>query len=134
MDKRLAQWLAGRDTGLSSECVALFLSAGVSNGSSPMDMNDWGRCMRLLDIMPEWKGRMAEMAEAGGRWPAFAKRWAELADTWQAENGTTSPPKYDWPECPKSVELFREIRDEADKASGVVWVDLGGGARVNVGA
>ena len=134
MDKRLAEWFASRDTGLSSECVALFLSAGVSNGSTPMDLNDWGRCMRLLDRLPEWKERMAEMGDAGRGWPAFAERWTELADTWKAETGTTSPPKYEWPDCPKTEALFGEIREQADKAAGVVWMNVGGGVRMNVGA
>jgi hypothetical protein len=133
MDKRLAEWFAGNDTGLSSKCVALFLSAGVSNGSTPSDLNDWGRCMRLLERIPEWKPRMAEMAEAGGGWPALAKRWAELSGVWEAETGTPAPPVWNWPDCPKTEKLFREIGEEADSASGTVWTDLGGGVRMNVG-
>ncbi len=89
MDKRLAQWFASGDTGISSEAVALWMSAGVKldrwGSSTPSDGGDFGRCYRLLKLFPEWRERIADMAGAGNLWPTYAARWADMEAAYEAD-------------------------------------------------
>lgn len=108
MDSKLARWLAGRDTGASSKAIALFMSAGVETGETPSDPADLGRCLRLLELFPEWKPRMSEMQ--GGFWPTFARHWDEMAASMAREVGI------DWSkgrEARETYALMKQVRDEA---------------------
>ena len=85
MDRKLAEWFAGRDTGQSSKAVALFLAAGVSTGAVPHDSSDFGRCHRLLAHMG-WQDRIGEMAKASGRWSVLVENWTALTAAYEAED------------------------------------------------
>lgn len=85
MDKLLAEWFAGRDTGLSSEAIALFLSAQVSTGNVPHDSSDFGRCYRLLKVM-NWQDRIGEMAKSCGRWAVLVEIWPDLTAAYEADD------------------------------------------------
>lgn len=74
MDKKLAEWFAGHDTGLSSKAIATWLSAGVPGGLPPRDAGDFERCHRLLLLMG-WRDRIGEMAGAGDLWAYFVSKW-----------------------------------------------------------
>jgi hypothetical protein len=132
MDPRIAEWLASGDTGSSSKAIMLWLSSGVRESawgaSEPHDPSDLGRCLRLLDRIPEWKPRMAEMAGAGGYWPTFAKRWHEMAQSMIDECGGTVPGPRDRADCPRTYALMQRVRDEAAKADkpGFTEIKLGG--------
>jgi hypothetical protein len=118
MDPRIAEWLASGDTGSSSKAIMLWLSAGVKESewgaSTPSDPSDLGRCLRLLDRMPEWKARMPEMAGAGGLWPTFAERWSEIEASFLSECGGKLPAKddYSW-KAQKTYDLMRQVHDAA---------------------
>lgn len=114
IDKRLAKWLSGRDTGASSKAIALWLGAGVNDeawgASTPSDPSDLGRCLRLLEIIPEWKPRIAEMAKAGGNWPTFVEHWDEMAQSMADEVGI------DWSKgkkAPLTYALMKKVEKEA---------------------
>ncbi|MHC4776936.1 MAG: hypothetical protein ACYTFG_00015 [Planctomycetota bacterium] len=62
----------------------------------PGDRSDLGRCVRLLELVPEWDERIAELAELD-RWPPIVAHWSELMETYSKgtyftirEDGTTS--------------------------------------------
>lgn len=117
IDPRLADWLASGDTGTSSKAIMLWLSArkvaDTWGADTPSDAGDFGRCMRLLERIPEWKPRMAEMAEAGGLWPTFSKRWPELTRVYLDECGGKVPAKGDRINCPRTYALLKKVHDEA---------------------
>lgn len=83
------KWIRGTDTGLSSLAIfsALAQDPGLrsdaalrTRGETPADGADIGRCLRLLEKFPEWRGRLGEIPI---RWPQSAwgnlvARWAEL--------------------------------------------------------
>lgn len=132
MDRRIAEWLASRDTGASSKAIMLWLSSSVVEGSwgpsTPNDPADMGRCLRLLARIPEWKARLPEMAEAGGHWPTFVKHWDEIEASYLAEAGGSLPDAdADW-SAPKTYTLMCAVRDEAHQADkpGFAEVKLGG--------
>lgn len=46
--------------------------------SYPYDAADFGRCFRLLEVIPEWRARLSEMAAHGEQWAALVATWPTL--------------------------------------------------------
>lgn len=107
-DNRPLRWIVGRDTGMSSKAIWAHMM-GVQEGDIsqfyPGDASDFGRCIRLLDLMPEWKERLPEMARYGHVWAALVSNWPILVET-HANN----------PSGGALYELMRQIIDPAQKA------------------
>lgn len=76
--ERMAEWLNGSDTGMSSKAIFHYMTLGVKNGAAPSDSADLGRCVRLLDRFPEWQPRMPEMSCVSDDWAALMSIWADL--------------------------------------------------------
>lgn len=107
-------WIASGDTGLSSEAIWAHMAGSrmLDNDrrgySFPHDPDDLGRCLRLLDAVPEWKARIGEMAQHSPYWAALVARWDELAKCMEDEVGIA------WQKgrsAPKTYALMREILD-----------------------
>lgn len=80
IEKRAAQWVVGRDTGLSSVCLwATMMDVKPRDRSHPSDGGDLGRCVRLLEAVPEWKPRLHEMTAVSEYWAALVPEWDRLA-------------------------------------------------------
>lgn len=61
-DRALA-WALSDDTGISSKTLCRFMT-GAPKGSfesPPSDAADRGRCIRLLELIPEWIPRLPEL-------------------------------------------------------------------------
>jgi len=64
---RLIYWLLSDDTGLSSKQIAMHMVGGFDiRNSPPSDAWDRGRCIRLLQQVPEWMERIEEMKQYAG--------------------------------------------------------------------
>lgn len=118
MDKRIAEWMVSGDTGSSSKSIMLWLSAKQADktwgADVPRDAWDLGRCIRLLDRIPEWRARMPEMAEAGGLWPTVARRWTELERVFSEDwAGQPSRDSGFLPDCSRTNALLSEVLAEA---------------------
>lgn len=81
------RWWKGLDVGMSSAAMfATFadqpwqLAADkMGCGAVPRDSADFGRCLRLLNLFPEWRDRLGEVAaKYPGQWQAVIARWTEL--------------------------------------------------------
>lgn len=99
---RALQWLFSGDTGLSSRCLcAHMLGVKAERSSYPSDPSDLGRCLRLLELIPEWKPRIGEMAAFGPGWAGQVKAWDKLAQSMADEvgidwsKGCSAPLTYD---------------------------------------
>lgn len=104
--KRVAAWFASGDTGVSSKAIATHM-AGLGNADDrwgwrhPSDPDDLGRCLRLLELFPEWKPRIGEMATLGPGWSGLVARWDEIAQSMADEvgidwsKGKSAPLTYD---------------------------------------
>ncbi|MBO1916633.1 hypothetical protein J4727_18635 [Providencia rettgeri] len=57
----LAAWLASDDVGASSKYMASVLSGHLCSTSLPWDGADLGRCIRLLEAVPELASQLHEM-------------------------------------------------------------------------
>lgn len=102
------QWIVGDDTGSSSEAIwSHFMGVVPAYRSSyPVDPSDFGRCARLLELVPEWRSRIVEMAQYSPEWDRLTDRWAEIHACMDAEVGI------DWSKgqcAPKTYALMKEI-------------------------
>lgn len=74
--KRAEWWLKNGETGLSSMTMWSFFMGNKSFGISyPHDPDDFKRCYKLLEAVPEWKERILEIK-------VLCPEWSNLADNW----------------------------------------------------
>jgi hypothetical protein len=92
-------WLASGDTGISSETIF-----GVMTGQTmamarrygycpPSDPADFGRCYRLLKVMPSWRARLPEVAVKFRAWKPLIEAWDELTALYEEEMSKDRAPK-----------------------------------------
>lgn len=123
--ERALNWVSGNDTGLSSETIwRVMMGREVGRVSYPHDPDDFGRCARLLRLIPEWRPRLKLMAGASVVWAALVDRWDEIADAMEAEVGI------DWSKgrsAPKTYELMKSILRpvEGQAHSGGLTITIG---------
>ena len=108
----LAAWLASDDTGTSSRYMAWALApaAGLSMlrhdsrhpDPWPHDPDDFGRCVRLLEAVPELRPHIPLLTDSrhGSAWNAIAAEWDTL-EAWYREDLPTG----------KSARLFARLTD-----------------------
>jgi hypothetical protein len=89
-------WLCGNDTGVSSATIWAVMT-GEQPGrygyaDRPHDPGDLGRCIRLLDLFPEWRARLPEVAEAYPAWTDLVAEWRALEASYRAEEPTGRAP------------------------------------------
>lgn len=87
---RYIDWLQSGDTGTSSEAIFEVMTGkhGKYAGSDdnwPHDVSDLGRCVRLLDRFPDWRGRMNEVIKRFPGWGPLVSIWPELEAVYQEE-------------------------------------------------
>jgi hypothetical protein len=83
-------WIVDGDTGLSSEAIWANMMGTQRprwGWSHPLDPADLGRCLRLLEVIPEWKPRLPEMAARSKQWAALVANWAALETSMRDEVG-----------------------------------------------
>lgn len=64
IERRALFWALSGDTGISSEAISAHMTdtpAGRFGYQPPSDSADRGRCIRLLELIPEWIPRLKEM-------------------------------------------------------------------------
>jgi hypothetical protein len=86
--ERSRGWRKGVDTGLSSVTVwAHMMGLKDFDVDYPLDPADLGRILRLLELIPEWKPRVSELAALSPEWRALAGRWDEITSLMDSEVG-----------------------------------------------
>ena len=67
VEQRALFWALSGDTGISSESIAAHMTGNPKGDSfgiqPPSDASDRGRCIRLLELIPEWIPRLQEMTK-----------------------------------------------------------------------
>jgi hypothetical protein len=82
------EWILGRDTGTSSKTIWAVMMKAVNKGDActessitfdvPHDVDDFGRCYRLLALFPEWRGRLDEVSKIFVIWTPYIREWNKL--------------------------------------------------------
>jgi hypothetical protein len=83
----VAEWLTGRDTGVSSKYMASVAIAGKVTKSdwldaTPSDAPDLGRCVRLIEKAPTVRNCFQILRKASPVWAAYMDHWDELTTLW----------------------------------------------------
>ena len=110
-------WIAGDDTGSSSKAIWAHMMGIEKRGAAadyPRDPDDFGRCYRLLALLPLWRLRIGEMARYGPAWAVLAGAWDELTALWEEEIGPGAERRYG--RAPKLYARMKELQDAAHKA------------------
>ncbi|MXS82249.1 hypothetical protein [Nitrosomonas oligotropha] len=78
--EKIIHWLLADDTGVSSIAIASKMTGRepLYGYGVPHDQDDFGRCHRLLEAIPEFMVRIEEMAECSPQWAVLVKHWHEL--------------------------------------------------------
>jgi hypothetical protein len=87
VEQRAFKWLFSEDTGLSSMSICAHMLGETYEGDAPSDVGDLGRCLRLLERIPEWKPRIKEMAQHGPAWAGLIGQWDHIVRLYQEEAG-----------------------------------------------
>lgn len=79
------KWIVGWDTGMSSVTLWAYM-VGVEPAwvCHPLDADDLGRCIRLLQAVPEWRKRLHYAAALSPEWAALVAIWDELERLYMA--------------------------------------------------
>ena len=107
VERRVLQWLAGPNTGLSSECMA-FCAIGLQRTDSwakyapftPADPADLNRCLMLVEQIPEVKDAFPKIAALSDDWKIIIDNWESLKESfvsevgWNWSEGTAAPVTY----------------------------------------
>jgi hypothetical protein len=85
----LAKWLASDDTGMSSKFMAAVLGGIGGKYAHPWDSGDFGRCVRLLDAVPEFRERIAMMRQHGPQWNSLLDCWDQAENAYRSKDYKT---------------------------------------------
>lgn len=93
-EQRVIFWLLLGKTGISSKTIVYALTginieSFIKRGEEilhfttnhfdvPYDPSDFRRCLLLLELFPEWRARLPEVAEKFPRWKPLVDAWDEL--------------------------------------------------------
>jgi hypothetical protein len=116
-DQRVNTWIVSGDVGQSSKTIwatMLGIDLGEDGTNHPHDPADLGRCLRLLELMPEWKPRVPELAALEPCWRALVEHWDNLASSMEDEVGIA------WEKgksAPATYALMRTVIDDARRRS-----------------
>lgn len=83
----LRAWFECDETGLSSKYLANALSGySAPDKPHPWDAGDFGRCVKLVDAVPEFRHLLHLLAEPqhGPVWNAIGARWADFEALYRA--------------------------------------------------
>lgn len=89
--ERADTWLKSGETGVSSKTILSILlprpmaSMTSFDWSSPLDSEDFDRCIKLLDIFPGWEARLQEVADAcPQKWKSIVQEWVSCKALYMA--------------------------------------------------
>ena len=84
--QRATQWIVSRDVGTSSRTIwSVMQMVEPDDHDTPSDSDDFGRCYRLLKLIPEWRENLTLVAYRYPSWAPLIREWDRL--TVMYENG-----------------------------------------------
>jgi hypothetical protein len=91
----LLAWLASDRVGSSSKYMAHVMSGGTLGAkyAHPHDPADFGRCLGLLEAVPEFRSKLAMMALESGEWDRLVQEWDAIESLYRKELPCGRAPK-----------------------------------------
>lgn len=91
----LLAWLASDRVGLSSKYMAHVITGGTLGDkyAHPHDPADLGRCIGLLDAVPEFRSKLKMMAVESKQWERLVQEWDTLEALYREELPSGRAPK-----------------------------------------
>lgn len=107
----LEEWLLTDDTGASSKYMAsILLGKGPhAEHAYPYDADDFGRCYRFLQAVPEARKNLDKLKECGPVWNTYIENWSELEGLY--ERGLLGEPRRNL----QLGALLEKLRVEGEK-------------------
>lgn len=88
------QWIVSHDTGTSSKTIwSVMMGVKPEWADVPLDVDDFGRCVRLLVVCPQFRTRLREVADKYPRWQPLIDNWDKLQRfywAWEASDRGSS--------------------------------------------
>ena len=105
------RWISEGEVGTSSRTIWTAMMGGASGPracgfeyDTPKDPDDFRRCLLLLQLFPEWRHRLSEVAQIFPKYKPMVDRWNEMEALWREESPSGK--------CPKLYDLMKQLNDE----------------------
>lgn len=86
ISERASFWLKHGEQGMSSKAIFQRLGRHQFDKdyrNHPSDPDDFKRCYKLLEMIPEWKPLIGEMASVSNEWSNLSDNWTKLTDMYE---------------------------------------------------
>lgn len=84
MKERALWWIVNGHVGLSSKTMwNYFMGYKDFEVNHPHDPDDFSRCQKLLEAIPEWKKRVPELSILSKEWKALSSNWEKLTEMYE---------------------------------------------------
>lgn len=97
-------WVANGERGMSSNSMFAVLSGqNPKTVSYPYDPDDFKRCYKLLQAVPEWKSQLFKMRQFSKQWDSLVTNWDKLTEMYEQNE------REDWKNY-KSVGMYEFMK------------------------
>jgi hypothetical protein len=76
--KRIIKWVLSGSGYASLTILSVMIGLDYDSAGVPCDIADFGRCVKLLRAMPEFRYRLPEVSQKYPRWKPFVEKWDYL--------------------------------------------------------
>ncbi len=84
IEQKAMWWIQNGHVGMSSKTMWLhFMGQKIDRPNHPYDPDDFSRCYKLLEAVPEWKERILELSTLSTAWKNLAENWAKLTEMYE---------------------------------------------------
>ena len=82
--ERAMWWIANGEHGMSSETMwNCFMKNKAFPINHPYDPDDFSRCYKLLEAIPEWKTELHKLKQLSGEWSSLVDNWDKLTEMFE---------------------------------------------------
>jgi hypothetical protein len=96
INKNALHWIVSDDVGCSSKTIwSVMMNVEYEDHMTPLDSGDFGRCYRLIKLMPEWESRLHEVAKKYDDWTPFVENWDIIKTKYESQLNNTANDTFD---------------------------------------
>ena len=76
-------WIINGEQGMSSKAMWACLMGQQGDGNHPCDPDDFSRCYKLLEAVPEWKADLGKLTKLSDTWKNLVGNWDKLTQMYE---------------------------------------------------